>query len=224
MNEKKYYWIKLKQSLMTSDKVDYLMSQKDGANYVVLYQCLCLLCANTDGVLGKEIGEVIIPFDVAKIQRDTKWFTQDTIMVALELYKKLGLIYQLDNGLYQIKDYDELIGGETKWADYKRKKRIGKFPTDVQQEIDIDNRDKILDKDIDKELDYLKEINNKKTNDDLDLGQSKVSQEEVRNFIWENKLNNLKPFHYYNRINVENIENWQEFLKEENTRVGNELS
>ena len=120
MNEKKYYWIKLKQSLMTSDKVDYLMSQKDGANYVVLYQCLCLLCVNTNGTLGKEIGEVIIPFDVAKIQRDTKWFTQDTIMVALELYKKLGLIYQLDNGLYQIKDYDELIGGETKWADYKQ--------------------------------------------------------------------------------------------------------
>lgn len=34
---KRYYWIKLKDSFMSSDAIDYLMSQPDGANYVVLY-------------------------------------------------------------------------------------------------------------------------------------------------------------------------------------------
>ena len=163
---KKYYWIKLKQSLMTSDKVDYLMSQKDGANYVVLYQCLCLLCVNTSGILGKEIGEVIVPFDVAKIQRDTKWFTQDTIIVALELYKKLGLIYEQENGLLKINDFDEIVGGETKWAEYKRKKRIetdnlkeiGNFPKNVQYDFQQEN--KILDiRDID-----IRDIDNRDIN------------------------------------------------------------
>ena len=35
---KRYYWIKLKDTFFTSDTVDFLMSQKNGANYVVLYQ------------------------------------------------------------------------------------------------------------------------------------------------------------------------------------------
>lgn len=236
MNEKKYYWIKLKQSLMTSDKVDYLMSQKDGANYVVLYQCLCLLCANTNGTLGKEIGEVIIPFDVDKIQRDTKWFTKDTILVALELYKKLGLIYQLDNGLFQIKDFNELVGSYVDNDNANRQRRfrenhkkqcvtssVTNCVTKNNEDIDIDNRDKILDKDIDKELDYLKETNNKKTDDDFDLGETKVFLDDVRNFIWKNKLNNLKPMKCWMKINEENIENWQDFLKEENKRVDNGL-
>lgn len=35
---KRYYWMKLKESFMTSDTIDYFMGQPDGANYVVLYQ------------------------------------------------------------------------------------------------------------------------------------------------------------------------------------------
>lgn len=37
---KRFYWMKLKESFMTSDTIDYFMSQPDGANYVVLYQKL----------------------------------------------------------------------------------------------------------------------------------------------------------------------------------------
>ena len=64
---KRYYWIKLRESFMTSDTVDFLMSQKDGANYFVLYQMLCLKTINTGGRLSRQIGEIIIPFDVEKI-------------------------------------------------------------------------------------------------------------------------------------------------------------
>ena len=39
---KRYYWIKLRESFMTGEIVDFLRAQKDGANYVVLYQMLCL--------------------------------------------------------------------------------------------------------------------------------------------------------------------------------------
>ena len=44
---KRYYWIKLKDSFMSSDAIDYLMSQPDGVNYV------CLLYTSED---GKENG------------------------------------------------------------------------------------------------------------------------------------------------------------------------
>lgn len=37
---KRFYWMKLKESFMTSDTIDYFMSQPDGANYVVLYTAI----------------------------------------------------------------------------------------------------------------------------------------------------------------------------------------
>ena len=72
---KRYYWIKLKESFMSSDTIDYFMSQPGGANYVVLYQMLCLKTINTGGCLVSKIGEMLIPYDVEKIQRECKWFS-----------------------------------------------------------------------------------------------------------------------------------------------------
>lgn len=155
---KRYYWIKLKESFMTSDAVDFLMGQPDGANYVVLYQMLCLKTINTGGKLERHIGEVIIPYDEAKIQRDTKWFSIDTVRVALNLYKALGLVYQDQDGALALADYENLVGSETDWAEKRRRQRQdlpapelpggdnvpSDVPTDVPQNvpIDIDIRDK----------------------------------------------------------------------------------
>ena len=94
----RYYWIKLTDRFMTSDTVDFLMSQKDGANYVVLYQMLCLKTVNNDGVMARKLGEMIVPYDIDKIQRDCKWFSIDTVRIDLELYKKLALNYENKDG------------------------------------------------------------------------------------------------------------------------------
>lgn len=95
------------------------MGQKNGANYVVLYQMLCLMTINTNGRLSRQIGEVIIPYDVDKIQRDTKWFSADTVRVALGLYAKLGLIYQEQDGTLVLANYSEMVGNETDYAAQK---------------------------------------------------------------------------------------------------------
>lgn len=71
---KRYYWIKLKDSFMSSDEIDYLMSQPDGANYVVLYQMLCLKTINTDGCLVSKIGEMLIPYDAEKFNGSANGF------------------------------------------------------------------------------------------------------------------------------------------------------
>ena len=120
---KRYYWIKLRESFMTSDTVDFLMSQKDGANYVVLYQMLCLKTINTGGRLSRTIGEIVIPYDVEKIQRDCKWFSADTIRVALNLYKRFGLIYEERDGTLVLAEHDRMVGSETDWANQKRNQR-----------------------------------------------------------------------------------------------------
>ena len=74
MSEKRFYWIKLKTNFFSLDEIDFLLSQKNGCEYVVLYQMLCLNTANTNGTLEKRIGEMIVPYDIDKIVRDTKYF------------------------------------------------------------------------------------------------------------------------------------------------------
>lgn len=104
------------------------MSQKDGANYVVLYQMLCLKTINTGGRFSRTIGEIVIPYDVNKIQRDCKWFSLDTIRVALELYKRFGLVYEEQDGTLVITDHHNLVGSETDWKDQKAAQREKKLP------------------------------------------------------------------------------------------------
>ena len=153
---KRFYWIKLKDTFMTSDAVDFLMGQKDGANYVVLYQMLCLKTANTEGRLERKIGEVIIPYDVEKIARDSKWFSVDTVRVALELYKALGLVYVDEEGCLVMANHKEMVGSETDYAEKNRRLRANKkellsghnvssdVSEDVSENVSTDIRDKIL--------------------------------------------------------------------------------
>lgn len=152
---KRYYWIKLKTSFMTSDAVDFLMGQPDGANYVVLYQMLCLKTINTGGKLERQIGEIIIPYDEAKIQRDCKWFSIDTIHVALNLYKKLGLIYVDNNGVLCLTGHAGLIGSETDYASQKRQQRFGKETIQALPEESVDS---IVDNPVDEKVDSGVEI------------------------------------------------------------------
>ena len=165
--DKKYYWIKLKTDFFNQDAIDFLMSQDNGCEYIVLYQMLCLQTANTKGVMAKQVGEIIIPYDAKKISINTKYFDIDTVTVALELYKRLGLIYQEQDGTLCISDYDEMIGSETKWAEKKRNYRKNKALIEGQIEDkertlsdkSIEIRDKSIEKDID--IDIEKDIKEK---------------------------------------------------------------
>lgn len=156
MAERKYYWIKLKKDFMNSDAVDFLMSQKNGAEYVVLYQMLCLMTVKTNGKLERQLNEVIIPYDAEKIQRDTKYFNIDTVRNALQLYIHLGLIYKDDNGCLSIADYENLVGSESGSAERVRRFRNSKAlhcNDDVTDMKRISNELSNTDIDIDKEID-----------------------------------------------------------------------
>lgn len=203
---KRFYWIKLKENFMTSDTVDYLMSQKNGANYVVLYQMLCLKTMNTNGNLSRKLGEIIVPYDVEKIQRDCKYFSIDTIRIALELYKNLGLIYLQNNGTLQISNYENLVGSETDYAIQKREQRkaieekriLKKYGVDkCVDNFHIDNRDRY--KDIDK-----KEIYKEK---------SVVANAPKRDLNKEKLEEILSSYSFSKSIN-EAIDTWLQYKKE----------
>lgn len=150
--QKRYYWIKLKTDFFNQETIDFLLSQENGCQYIVLYQMLCLNTANNNGELVTKIGEMIVPYDINKIVRDTKYFNFDTVAVALELFKKLGLIYQEEGQILKIANFDEMVGSESSSAkrvrNYRERQKALQSNTNVTQENrvkSIENRDKILD-------------------------------------------------------------------------------
>lgn len=192
---KRYYWMKLKDSFMTSETVDFLMSQPNGANYVVLYQMLCLKTINTEGRFERQIGAVLIPYDIEKIQRDTKWFSIDTIRIALNLYMQLGLIYTDENGVMVIANHNELVGSETDYAAKNRRirqsqKEAKQLPagdssghivsSDVSDDVTTDNRDKRVEN-RDKSLDTREQILDSISMNDDDTQASGIIEEFAKN-------------------------------------------
>ena len=160
-DNERYYWFKLKESLLTSEKVDFLMRQKGGANYVVLYQCICLKLVNNNGVFAVHLGDdIYVPYTEEKIAGETKgWFSLDTIKVALDLYRRLGLVYFQEDGYLRITDFESLIGSETGAAARMREKRANIGRTKSEQcspdirykRLDTRYKRKDIEKDIDKE-------------------------------------------------------------------------
>lgn len=186
---KRYYWIKLKDSFFADDgPADFLMSQPDGANYVVLYQMLCLKTINTDGRLSNQIGEVIIPYDVEKIRRTCKYFTTDTVRVAMNLYKALGLIYEDRNGTLVIAEHNDMVGSETNWAVQKRNQKNGPALPPAQEsgqkvETAVENfHPEIRDKDI-KSLENRESDIRDKSTDGSTVSTETVCRADVRRVI-----------------------------------------
>lgn len=144
---------------MSSDMIDYLMGQPDGATYVVLYQMLCLKTINTGGRLAFQIGDMIIPYDVEKIQRECKWFSLATVRVALEVYKQIGLIYEDKDGVLVLANYSDIVGSETDYSAQKRLQRENRrrqLPpkcADSNEDNNVDNVHTEKEIEIDKEKD-----------------------------------------------------------------------
>ena len=174
---KRYYWIKLKTDFFNLAEIDFLLSQKNGCQYIVLYQMLCLQTANNNGELASRLGEMLIPYDADKIARDTKYFSKDTVIVAMELFKKLNLIYTDDGICLKIAGFENMVGSETGWAKQKREQRekhkllSGQCPTNVLTDID-----KELEIEVDKDglIERFKFIN--LTLNKIDLIQNQTTQ------------------------------------------------
>lgn len=179
-----FYWIKLKTDFFRREEIDFLLSQKNGAEYVVLYQMICLNTANSDGKLETKIGEMIVPYNAEKIARDCKYFDVDTVNIAMNLYKKLGLIYEEQEGGLKIAAFDEMVGKESKWAEKKRIYRKNQSQLllkedtkeDIVQNVSVDIDEDIVRQEYrDKSIEY-RDIDNR------DILSVSVSEDSLKTF------------------------------------------
>ena len=120
--KKRFYWLKLKEDFFEEDTIEWLEEQPNGKEYCLFYLKLCLKSLKTEGFLARNVGNMMIPYDPESLAKLTN-SKADTVMVAMDLFKKIGLIQILDSGEIFLNQLGELVGSETEYAKQKRLQR-----------------------------------------------------------------------------------------------------
>ena len=121
-DSKRYFWLKLKEDFFDDDAISWLEEQNNGKEYALFYLKLCLKSLKNDGVLIRRVGNILVPYDTKKISEITRT-DEDTVIVAMELLKKIGLIELQENGALYMTQLSTMIGSETNGAERKRRYR-----------------------------------------------------------------------------------------------------
>ena len=122
---KRYYWLKLPKDFFQSETMRWLEEQPNGIYYSNFYLKLCLMSINDNGMLIRRVGEMYIPYDVKRLSELTN-INSDTIMVAIQLLRKVGLLEVLDNGAFYLNQVKNMVGSETESTRRSRKSRENK--------------------------------------------------------------------------------------------------
>ncbi len=129
-DNKKYYYLKMKENFFDTEEMKILESQKNGIEYQNLYLKCCLLSLKAD---GKLIFKDCLPYDVTMLSTVLR-VNIDTVKTGIEIFQHMGLVEILDSGMIYMSDIQSLIGHSSTEAERKReyrdriedqKKRIG---------------------------------------------------------------------------------------------------
>ncbi len=147
---KRYYWLKLNEDFFDDDTIQFIEEQENGILYSNFYLKLCLKSLKNEGKLIRLVGNTLIPYDVKSLSKLTN-VDIDTVRVAMELFKRIGLIEVLDTGEIYMSQINEMIGSETNRAKGMRALRARQKSeqlevsqcdasvTTCDEEIEIDN-------------------------------------------------------------------------------------
>lgn len=211
----KFYWLQLREDFFDEDAIDWLEEQPNGKEYSLFYLKLCLKSLRTNGVLIRRVGNMLVPYDHVKLGELTKT-PSDTVMVAMQLLLKIGLVKTLENGELYITQVENMIGSQSKSAFKKQQQRLNhkskillesgqkedKCPPKIEEE-----KEEELEQDLELDLEEKKE--NKKTeptalpaNAGVD-GQVLTYEEQAFNIFWSEypkKVNKKGSFTSFKRI------------------------
>ena len=157
-DNKKYYYLRLKDNFFDSDELKILESMKDGYLYSNILLKLYLRSLKND---GKLVVNERIPYS-ADMLASVTGHQVGTIKQALSVFKDLGLIDVLDNGAIYMLDIQNFIGKGSSEADRKReyRQRIETDRTNVQTNLRqiSDKSTPEKEKELEKDIEIEKEI------------------------------------------------------------------
>ncbi|MBQ6447129.1 MAG: phage replisome organizer N-terminal domain-containing protein [Bacillus sp. (in: Bacteria)] len=141
-DKSKLFWLMLKEDFFDDDAIQWLEDQPNGKEYSLFYLKLCLKSLKNNGILIRQVGTMLIPYDHIKLGELTKT-NPDTVIVAMELLIKIGLIQRLESGELYLTQLQNMVGNTTKGALKKQIQRNGrqlssKCPTYINTNINQD--------------------------------------------------------------------------------------
>lgn len=191
---KRYWYIQLNVNFFEDERIDWLCEQTNGYAYVVLYLKLCLKTANNNGILTRQIGDMIIPYNIDKIAEITN-MNVDIVRVALEIFKKIGLVYEADENcnFMRLPEVPNMVRTITQAAIDKRKQRAEseakKLPESSHGQISGQCPENVPDK-LQDNLSQEFRVNNKyKIDDDNNINNNNnMNTDEENNTNKENDI------------------------------------
>lgn len=130
--KKRYFWLRLKEDFFEEDTIEWLEEQPNGKEYCLIYLKLCLKSLKTEGLLVRNVGTTMIPYDAEALAKTTN-SSVDTIKVAMDLFQKIGLIEVMETGEIYLSQLNELVGSETEAAAVKRLERSKRASATLSQ-------------------------------------------------------------------------------------------
>lgn len=202
-DNKKYYYLRLKDNFFDSDELKILESMKDGYLYSNILLKLYLRSLKND---GKLVVNDRIPYN-AEMLASVTGHQVGTIKQALSMFKELGLIEILENGAIYMLDIQNFIGKGSTEADRQRiyDRRI----SDERKQKKLTqsrNLEEILEKstpeieiELEKEIKIEKEIHSSTSTTTKRKRFEKPTLSEIKEYCIErnNNVNAEQFFDYY---------------------------
>ena len=117
---KKYYYMKLKENFFTSERMVVLEMMPDGILYSNLLLKMYLMSLKHNGILLLHENLPHTPQTIATFTRHQI----GTVERALQIFLKLGFVELLTDGAYYMPDIQLLVGRSSTEAERKRRERL----------------------------------------------------------------------------------------------------
>ena len=196
-DNKKYYYLRLKDNFFDSDELKILESMKDGYLYSNILLKLYLRSLKND---GKLVVNERIPYS-ADMLASVTGHQVGTIKQALSIFKDLGLIDVLDNGAIYMLDIQNFIGKGSSEGDRKReyRQRIETERTNVQTNLRqiSDKSTPEIEIELEKDIEIEKEIHSSaKSTTTKRKRFEKPTLSEIKQYCTE-RNNNVNAEHFF---------------------------
>ena len=214
-DNKKYYYLRLKDNFFDSDELKILESMKDGYLYSNILLKLYLRSLKND---GKLVVNDRIPYN-AEMLASVTGHQIGTVKQALSIFKDLGLIDVLENGAIYMLDIQNFIGKGSSEADRKReyRQRIETDRTNVQTNLrEISEKSPPeIEIELEKEIKIEKEIDSSASTTTKRKRFEKPTLSEIEQYCIErnNNVNAEQFFDYYEsngwKVGKNSMKDWK---------------
>ena len=181
-DNKKYYYLKLKENFFDSDEIIILESMEKGYLYSNILLKLYLRSLKNE---GKLMFNDRIPFNTKMLAQVTR-HSENEIENALQVFEDLKLVEILDNGAIFMNDIQNFIGKSSTHAErqkeYRRRIANEKEQTTTEKEIVKNNLNKLKNESENKCVTNVKQALNKNEPEkekELEIEKEKELQQET---------------------------------------------